>query len=388
MTRREKSQRAARHLRVAHVVRDYGGITEPFIESRVMASADAGELWYESAKSTPPIRSRQIVRRWMRPGSVGDLLFHRVPAIGRIGAGAYGRAEELSRPDVVHAHYLTTGFLLSIATVAPLVVSAYGFDLGVLSRRQAWRQAIAHLASRVSALFVEGPYMRRSAIEVGFDPRAVVVIPISAGLDRLPFVRPSHRRPLDGDAPIRVVVCGRFVEKKGHDIALEAFDQVYTGLPAGSALEIIGDGPLRSELMRGSARLASAKAIEFKGLLRRTEYLARLASADLLLVGSRTARNGDTEGGAPTTILDAHALGVPVVATGHADIPFLVREGRTGYLAAEGDSMSLSNALLRALRDRQTWDMVALEARRQVDHRHSDRAVATSLSVQYERVRT
>ena len=55
-----------------------------------------------------------------------------------------------------------------------------------------------------------------------------------------------------------------------------------------------------------------------------------------------TARNGDTEGGAPTTILDAQAVGTIVVGSTHADIPFLVEDGVTGFLADEGSDDRVS----------------------------------------------
>ena len=148
-------------------------------------------------------------------------------------------------------------------------------------------------------------------------------------------------------------------------------------------LRIVGSGPLEDDLRQLAATSGNAESIEFLGSLPRAEYLDRLQSADLLLAPSVTARNGDTEGGAPTTILDAQAVGTVVVASTHADIPFLVADCVTGFLAPEGDELGLVDAVERALADRGRWKDIAAAARAQVVEHHSDAALASALRDAY-----
>jgi colanic acid/amylovoran biosynthesis glycosyltransferase len=65
----------------------------------------------------------------------------------------------------------------------------------------------------------------------------------------------------------------------------------------------------------------------------------------LLAVPSRTASGGDSEG-LPTVIMEAMALGVPVVATRHAGIPEIISDKVTGLLAPEADAKVLADAIL------------------------------------------
>ena len=132
---------------------------------------------------------------------------------------------------------------------------------------------------------------------------------------------------------------------------------------------------------RGSS--AAAAAIDFLGSLPRALYLERLAEVDLLLAPSLTARNGDSEGGAPTTILDAQAVGTVVVGSTHADIPFLVEEGRTGFLAPANDVEGLVQAIDRALEASDRWREIAAAARSVIAVRHDDASLARGLEEAY-----
>lgn len=359
-------------IKVVHVVRRYGGVTEPFIEQRVRASGEIAELWYERLDGAPPFgATRQITVPLIRPGSLGDRVYHRWPAVGLFFGKAYTEAERAAKPQVIHAHYLTTGYLVGSLTRAPLVISTYGFDVTVMPRRTAWRRAIRRLVPRVNAVLVEGPFMRRTVMDLGFSADRIHVVPIAASLDRI-----AYRDPSPGRAEPRIVVCGRLVEKKGHDLALRAFACAADTLPRGAILEIIGDGPRRSSLKRLAVELGVADRVRFWGALSRPEYLQRLSEADLLIAPSRTAPNGDGEGGAPTTILDAQARGVISVGSTHGDIPFLIRDGETGYLVEEGSVEALAEGLRRAFASTDQWISIARRARRQVEDRHADATVA------------
>jgi colanic acid/amylovoran biosynthesis glycosyltransferase len=126
--------------------------------------------------------------------------------------------------------------------------------------------------------------------------------------------------------------------------------------------------------------------VNLVGPLARTAYLNRLRSATLYLAPSVTAVNGDSEGGAPTTILDAQATGTVVVASTHADIPFLVKDEETGFLVDEGDTEALAAGIRRALAAAPRWPAIAEAARARVIADHGDAAVTAELTAVYEAV--
>jgi hypothetical protein len=83
----------------------------------------------------------------------------------------------------------------------------------------------------------------------------------------------------------------------------------------------------------------------------RSSVFNQLRQADVFLLPSITAADGDREG-LPVSILEAQALGVPVVSTLHTGIPEGVRDGETGFLVQEGDVDALSDRLEVLLRDK------------------------------------
>jgi len=108
-------------------------------------------------------------------------------------------------------------------------------------------------------------------------------------------------------------------------------------------LSVLGEGPLRGDLER-RARIAGVKA-SFEGWKSEAEVRKAMRRALLLAVPSRAAGGGDSEG-LPTVVMEAMALGVPVVATRHAGIPEIVTDRVTGLLVPEADPAALAEAIL------------------------------------------
>ena len=84
--------------------------------------------------------------------------------------------------------------------------------------------------------------------------------------------------------------------------------------------------------------------VEFTGLLTLAQVRERMGQASVVVVPSVTAADGDSEG-LPTVILEAQAMGTPVVATRHAGNAEGVQEGRSALLVDERDVPGLANAI-------------------------------------------
>lgn len=132
----------------------------------------------------------------------------------------------------------------------------------------------------------------------------------------------------------KVLFIGRLGEEKGVRFLIEAWRQWGEQAPL---LELIGDGPLRSELERSSQ--GQGGRIRFLGQLPFAETQARLAQARLLVLPSICFE------GFPMVIREAFALGVPVVASRLGSMPCLVEEGRTGRLFEPGDANDLGRCI-------------------------------------------
>lgn len=125
--------------------------------------------------------------------------------------------------------------------------------------------------------------------------------------------------PPSASGPIRFVLVARLEPRKAVDRALRAVAEV-----AGAHLDIVGDGPLRADLERLAGELALGDRARFWGY--RADPETVMAEADAALCSS-------TVEGLGLGLLEAMALGRPVVAVPVGGVPEIVADGDTGWLA-------------------------------------------------------
>jgi glycosyltransferase involved in cell wall biosynthesis len=177
---------------------------------------------------------------------------------------------------------------------------------------------------------------------------------------------------------------GRLVEKKGFLDGVTAFAEARRSRDDARLL-ILGGGPEEERLRRATRSLDLEEAVEFVPPVPRERFRDFVRSCHVLLQPSRTASDGDAEGGAPTTLLEAQALGRVIVATEHADIPNVV-DRETAFLAPEGDTHALAARLTAALAAPEEWASRGAAGRRFVEANHSLPHVAGLLEQLYDRV--
>lgn len=317
---------------------------------------------------TPGAVLRSVIRRLLRrpaPWSFAD------PRTFRL----------LDRQDVnvLHAHFGQDGWrALPVArqTGLPLITSFYGFDAWMLPRREEWWERFAALFAEGALFLAEGPAMAERLKAIGCPEPKVAVQRLAVDLDRYPF---HHRRPV-GDRPARLLFVGRFVEKKGLEYALEAVHRLRTD----HALEllVVGDGERRPAIEATLDHLELRDHVRLLGMADHATMIRLLGEADLLLQPSVVADDGDTEGGAPTTLLEAQATGLPVVATRHQDIPNVVAED-AGVLVEERDADALADAIDGLLRAPDRWAAMGDAGRRFVEEQHGIGPLIDQLETRY-----
>jgi glycosyltransferase involved in cell wall biosynthesis len=198
----------------------------------------------------------------------------------------------------------------------------------------------------------------------------VVTIYNGLPLEEWTFLRPEGRPVAAARAPSPVILAvGRFVEKKGFHILLEAC-RILRERGVAFRCVLAGDGPLREALEAQRRRLGLADVVEMPGAIPQDRLLELYARAHVLAQPCVVARDGDVDG-IPTVILEALAVGLPVVTTPVSGIPEAVQEGRTGLLVPPGDAEGLAHALARVLEDGELAGRLAREGRRLVEARFS-----------------
>ena len=266
----------------------------------------------------------------------------------------FGQALVLARElpaDVgrLHAHFLHTP--ASVARYAamlrglPWSVSAHAKDIWTTPEWEK-REKLADCAWAVACTAVGAAHLR------ALTPVAGRVALAYHGLDLARFPPPSSapRRRDGGDAhdPVRLLSVGRAVEKKGYADLLDALALLPRDLHW--RFVHLGGGKLLERLQRQASRLGIADRIDWLGAQSQAAVLAAYRDADLFVLASRVARDGDRDG-LPNVLVEALSQGLAAVASDLPGIAELIEDGVTGALVPPGEPPALAAALTPMLRD-------------------------------------
>jgi glycosyltransferase involved in cell wall biosynthesis len=161
---------------------------------------------------------------------------------------------------------------------------------------------------------------------------------------------PPARPPRDGSDPsnpLLILSVGRKVEKKGYDDLLDALARLPRDLHW--RFEHIGGGALGDALKAQAVALGIADRCSWLGAQSQKAVFAALARADLFVLASKTAADGDQDG-LPNVLMEAAHQGLPVLSTNAAAIAEFIEDGSTGLLVAPGAPHEFAVALERLVR--------------------------------------
>jgi glycosyltransferase involved in cell wall biosynthesis len=294
--------------------------------------------------------------RWFYPPLSGSLTpfwlaLRLFPAVARI--------QREFRFDILDTHFGypegIAGALLARRLRVPFTMTLRGNE-PKHSRSRLGRFWMSWALRRAAGVFTVSARLSRFAMELGADPRRVVVIP--NGIDAAVFFprdRMACRRKFGfaADRPL-IVSAGALVERKGHHRVIQAL----TAFPAGNVrpqLAIAGgpgpEGAYESQLRKLASSLGLAAEIRFLGPVNAETVAELMSAADVFCLAS-------TNEGWPNVVHEALACGTPVVATDVGAVPDMLDGGRYGVLAPVNDQPALERALKEVLG--KDWDRQAI----------------------------
>jgi colanic acid/amylovoran biosynthesis glycosyltransferase len=223
-------------------------------------------------------------------------------------------------------------------------------------------------------------------IELGCPPEKVHVQHLGVDLARIEH-RP--RRLAAGEREVRFLAAGRVMHKKGHELAVRAFALARRELPrARLGLILIpperGAAEALAPIEQAIREEGVGDSVELSTYLPYGEYLAALQRYHVFLAPSRHAPDGDAEGGAPVALIEVSAMGLPIVAARHCDIPEVVRDGESGLLFAEGDVEAMAAAMVAIGSAPESWERYGRAGRAHVEREYDARAQARRLEALYD----
>ena len=145
---------------------------------------------------------------------------------------------------------------------------------------------------------------------------------------------------IDSSAPI-IGATGRMVPVKGYDIFLQSAKQILEKRPDARFM-LIGDGPLKADLMKLAERLEIADRVFIPGF--RDDIIELVNAFDIYVISSHHE-------GVPMALLEALSLGKAVVSTAVGGVNEVIRDGESGLLVEPGSADALADGCLELLAD-------------------------------------
>jgi len=267
------------------------------------------------------------------------------------------REAQAAGVEHMHAHFASgparQAKLVSLLSGIPFSFTAHAKDLFWAGHQHGKNNKLKKRVRTAAFVITISEFNRRFVHRLGFrvPRRRVLTLYNGLDLDHWSFIRPAGR-PVAGEAgsPPLILAVGRLVPKKGfHDLVGACRLLHLSGVPFRCV--IAGDGPEADALRAHISEAGLDGKVELGGLV----PLNRLADsfypqAAVLAQPSIIAQDGDQDG-IPTVILEALAIGLPVIATPVSGIGEAVYDGRTGLLVPPGDPPALAAAIQDLFRD-------------------------------------
>lgn len=249
-------------------------------------------------------------------------------------------------PQILHIHSAHAHALAQMAGIFNLSLKLKV----VLSRRVTFhikRNPISYLKYRfkIDRIIAVSSRVEQVLIEDGLAKEKITVIHSGIDLTRFKAMDkadyPYQELDLDPTQPV-VGIIAALVPCKDHRNFLRAASMVLKRLPQVQFL-VVGEGKLRESLETLSNDLGLESKVKFLGF--REDVVQILSILDLFVLSSYLE-------GLCTSLLDAQAAGVPVVATKTGGIPEIIKNGLNGLLVPPQDPESLAKAIVKLLKDK------------------------------------
>jgi glycosyltransferase involved in cell wall biosynthesis len=299
----------------------------------------------------------------------------------------YGFPAEWSPLSILRA------FRVLARQAAPEVIHSYGFHTNFAAyyaARGTRALAIGSLRSDFAAAKKVGGYLRgalnarwpschiANSLTVAeaarrypgpFAPRQISVVRNALDLNQFSS---SNETP---EMRNYVAAVGSLLPVKRWDRLLRAIKETKNRLE-GICFRVAGDGPLRPTLEKQAGDLGISPAVEFQGAIQDMPTFLR---------GAKFLVHTSESEGCPNAVMEAMACGLPVVAMEAGDIPYLVEEGKTGFVVRQGDETTFTERIFQLIRDNELCFRMGRAARAKAEREFRlERLVRETLAVYRE----
>ncbi|MFC1792147.1 glycosyltransferase [Planctomycetota bacterium] len=262
--------------------------------------------------------------------------------------------------DVVLVEYGMTGLGVMNACERaniPFIVHFHGYD--AYSRRYLKRYSESYrlMFKKAAAIIAVSKDMVEQLISLGAVREKISYIPSGADPDLFADATPGKSGPI-------FVSVGRFVDKKAHYLTLLAFKKVNERFPHAKII-FAGDGPFLEICKEIANAYGLNGSVTFLGSVSHEKVAEIMRMARAFVLHCITPDSGNSEG-TPNVIMEASAMGLPIVSTKHAGIMDVVVHGETGFLVAERDVDAMAEYMAKLLENPKQAEKMGQEGRERI----------------------
>jgi glycosyltransferase involved in cell wall biosynthesis len=248
-----------------------------------------------------------------------------------------------SKPDLLHVHSSKAGFLGRFAAKSlniPVVFTAHGWAMsgGVSTISKFFYKSLERLAAYLSsAIITVSNYDRDLALDCNIG-NSNLITAVHNGVPDIPDVRQSKKYTKNN---CKFLMVARFDDQKNHCDLLNAL----ANIPRHNwELDLVGDGPLFSDIKRLAHKLDIHNKINFVGYTSNVKRF--LLDADVFVLISNWE-------GLPLTILEAMSVRLPIVASNVGGVSECVTEHENGFLIEREDVSKLTLSLNKLIESKE-----------------------------------
>lgn len=390
-------------LTVAHYTREWLPQTQTWLYNQVRYLPESVEAHVISERTenldqfdVPNLHSLADTSSWQYYREVGLHLLGVRPyyefTIDRVDA---------CEAEILHTHfgdYSWQNLEVSRRTGVKHVVTFYGNDVTSYPRQdEKWVRRYRELFDHVDAILCEGPHMAQSVVDLGCPEDKVHVHHLGVPVADIRF----EERSYEPGAPLRVLIAASFREKKGIPYAIEALGRLQREIPVevtivGGVADVPLLGPIsksvsgskaeKKRIMKAIERWDLGDSVRLLGYQPHDVLMEEAYDHHVFLQPSVTARNGDGEGGAPVTLIEMTATGMPIVSTRHCDIPSIVKHEENGLVVPERDPDALVDQLRWLAENPERWSTMGRAGRSHVEVEYNAPVQGKRLARRYKEI--
>lgn len=323
--------------------------------------------------------SDQNLELYKRFDSLG-LKSHKIPMNGRFDIRCVTRLVKLikkNRIDILHTHGYKSDILgLVAARIAGITIvsTPHGFENSSDRKLQLYIRLGCFSLRFFDKVVPLSPDLKQDCLNISVSPDKVRLIVNGVELREIEGERLNEAVPLYPNNRDKIIgYVGQMAPRKNVDALLSAFDLIYQENPE-VRLILIGDGSQRKRLEERARKLESGSQIEFLGF--RDDRLRLMKQMDIFSMTSSLE-------GIPRCVMEAMAIGTPVVAFNIPGIDELLIDGETGLLADFNDVQGLKRCWGNLLSNRALALRIKKNARQHILEKFSAHRMASEYTSLY-----